>query len=316
MKKTNFWLLVLFAALLFQCDQKKETNPEKKAETVIPVEFPTELIDFVPYEHNPVFAGGGADTWDKLIRERGYILRENGIYRMWYTGYNDSLSDARYLGYATSGDGLHWIRYPGNPLFSDSWVEDMQVIKHQGVYYMFAEGRNDIAHWMMSDDGIHWKNQGNLDIRNTSGAPLSPGPYGTPTVWIEDGRWYLFYERNDQGVWLAESADGRLWKNVQDDPVIAMGPEAYDKHGLAVNQIVKYKGRYYAYYHGTGFDPWRDWTTDVAMSTDLTHWKKYPGNPIVSGDKSSGILVNDGTQYRLYTMHPDVRVYFPAKSKK
>jgi hypothetical protein len=50
--------------------------------------FPAELVDFVPYEQNPVFKGTGADTWDNKIRERGYILKEDGIYKMWYTGYN------------------------------------------------------------------------------------------------------------------------------------------------------------------------------------------------------------------------------------
>jgi len=47
------------------------------------------------------------------------------------------------------------------------------------------------------------------------------------------------------------------------------------------------------------------------VSDDLIHWRKYPGNPIVDADKSSGIVIDDGQQYRLYTMHPDVRVYFP-----
>jgi hypothetical protein len=41
-------------------------------------EFPPELVDFVPYEGNPVFAGTGEDTWDRKIRERGYIRREAG----------------------------------------------------------------------------------------------------------------------------------------------------------------------------------------------------------------------------------------------
>jgi len=53
----------------------------------------------------------------------------------------------------------------------------------------------------------------------------------------------------------------------------------------------------------------------VAVSTDLVRWKKYPKNPIVSGDKSSGSLVHDGERYRLYTTHPDVRVYFPRSPK-
>ena len=299
----SFKPLILLPAIiaLFSCTASKNKG----------VDFPSEMIAFTSYEHNPVFAGTGRDTWDKNIRERGYSLYEDGLYRLWYTGYNDDLSDNRFLGYAFSNDGLNWTRYSGNPLITDEWVEDMQVVKQDGMYYMFAEGRNDIAHLLTSEDGIHWQNVGDLDVRKTNGEPISKGPYGTPTVWIENGTWFLFYERNDLGIWLASSKDLKIWTNVQDDPVIQMGPDKYDQKAVAMNQIVKYKGRYYGFYHATAFDPWRDWTTNVAMSKDLIHWTKYAGNPIVAGDKSSGILVYDGQQYRLYTMHPDVRVYFP-----
>ena len=47
------------------------------------------MVDFVPYEGNPVFAGTGTDTWDRVIRERGFILREGNTYHMWDTGYAD-----------------------------------------------------------------------------------------------------------------------------------------------------------------------------------------------------------------------------------
>jgi predicted GH43/DUF377 family glycosyl hydrolase len=274
-------------------------------------EFPQELVSFVPYEGNPVFSGTGRDTWDRKIRERGYILREGGTYHLWYTGYRDGYADEKHLGYATSPDGLHWTRHPGNPICDRGWVEDMQVVKHGDTYSMFAEGRDDIAHWLTSKDRIHWQEQGNLDIRTTDGKPLSPGPYGTPTVRIEGPTWNLFYERRDEGIWLARSTDRKVWVNVQDEPVIARGPQAYDRRAVALNQVIKVNGRYYGYYHATSREEPRNWTTCVAMSADLVHWKKYPTNPIVSGDRSSGILVHDGQQYRLYTMHPDVRVYFP-----
>ena len=296
-------LLALAAISMFSC-----SKPSQQKE-----DFPREMTLFTPYEHNPVFAGTGRDTWDKNIRERGYILYEDGVWRLWYTGYNDDRSDNRFLGLATSDDGLHWQRWPGNPLVTDEWVEDMQVIKQDDLYYMFAEGRNDIAHLLISGDGTHWQNIGDLDIRMSSGEPISEGPYGTPTVWFEDGTWHLFYERNDLGIWLAASNDLKVWTNVQDDPVIKMGPEEYDQKAVAMNQVIKYKGRYFGFYHATAFDPWRDWTTNVAMSEDLIHWRKYPNNPIIAGNKSSGILVWDDEQYRLYTMHPDVRVYFPHK---
>ena len=94
------------------------------------------------------------------------------------------------------------------------------------------------------------KSRAASNIRYANGKPLSPGPYGTPCVWFERDRWYLFYERGDRGIWLASSADGRRWTNVEDEPVIRMGPEPYDKYAVALNQVVKYRGKYYGYYHG------------------------------------------------------------------
>jgi len=274
-------------------------------------DFPTELVSFAPYAKNPIFAGAGVGHWDEKIRERGYILHEGNTYHLWYTGYRTSGDETRYLGYATSPDGFSWTRYPGNPIHRQTWVEDMVVVKSGNTYYMFAEGRDDIAHLMTSTDRIHWQEKGPINIRYTNGQPLSKGPYGTPAALKEGNKWFLFYEREDKAIWLATSTDLKVWTNVQDEPVLSKGPEAYDRYAVAVNQVIKYKGHYYAYYHASAFADWRDWSTNVAMSDDLIHWEKYGGNPIVSGDKSSGILVRDGNRFRLYTMHPAVNVFLP-----
>jgi len=64
---------------------------------------------------------------------------------LWYTGYDGSDKGLRMLGYATSSDGIHWIRHPRNPLYKEHWVEDMMVVKHDSKYWMFAEGKDDSA---------------------------------------------------------------------------------------------------------------------------------------------------------------------------
>ena len=65
--KTNSAFFILITA---SCgSSKKATNSVK--------EFPDELVHFVPYKSNPVFAATGTATWDNQIRERGWILREN-----------------------------------------------------------------------------------------------------------------------------------------------------------------------------------------------------------------------------------------------
>src|SRR5262249_38651379 len=123
----------------------------------------------------------------------------------------------------------------------------------------------------------------------------------------------------DLGIWLATSTDLKTWTNVQDEPIMTPGPGEYDKDLIALNQIIKYEGRYYAYYHGcakTGPNA-KLWSTCVAMSNDLVHWKKYPNNPLlpIEENKSSGIVVQDGEEFRLYTMHPEVYLHMPAKGE-
>ena len=281
-------------------------------------DFPRELVSWVPIAGNPVFRGAGGDAWDRKIRERGYILVEDGTYHLWYTGYNDSNVNAKTktmsLGHATSRDGVHWSRDAANPIFTGSWTEDMCVLRRGGTYLMVAEGKDDIAHQLTSTDRIHWTDLGPLDIRKRDGTKIPPGPYGTPTIWFEDGTFSLFYERGDAGVWLATSKDRKVWTNVQDEPVLAMGPETYDKEAVAMNQVVKRNGVYYAFYHANASRPWKDWTSCVARSRDLVHWEKYPGNPIVKDNCSSPILVSGPDGDRLYTMHPEVRAFRPTDS--
>jgi WD40 repeat protein len=278
--------------------------------------FPPELVRFVPYKENPIFTAAPKGSWDSKIRERGWIIREDGLYKLYYTGYDGTKDGLRMLGLATSKDGIHWTRHPRNPLYRAHWVEDMMVVKHEGKYYMFAEGKDDLAHLLVSSNGLDWTRVGLLDIRLKNGKPIPSGPYGTPTVWLENGTWYLFYERYDKGVWLATSTDRKVWTNVQDEPVLSPGPGEHDKDMIALNQIIKHKGRYYAYYHGCAKagPKARLWSTSVATSTDLIHWEKYPGNPLqpVEQDKSSGIVVHDGERWRLYTMHPEVNLHLQA----
>lgn len=315
-------LLVLSAAVLFAREPASETA----------VAVPRALTHFKEYEQNPVFVGAGEGYWDVKIRERGWILRDGGLWHLWYTGYDGTREGVKHLGHATSEDGLHWTRDRRNPLDAENWIEDLMIVRRGETYYMFAEGRGDQAHWFTSPDGIKWTRQGAIDIRLTSGEPIPPGPYGTPTVWFDNDRWHLMYERGDKGIWLATSRDLKIWKNVQDEPVLKTGPEAYDKEMIAANQVIKFDGKYYCIYHGSG-DPVapRTWTTNLAISSDGIHWSKFSGNPIVPRNRSSGILVPEkwnaeavstaqssfefpkSARLRLYTMHDKVEVFLPAE---
>ncbi len=283
--------------------------------------FPPELTQFIPYEKNPVFTAAGPGHWDVKIRERGWIIREKDQWKMWYTGYDGTRAGKKMLGYATSADGFVWQRSPQNPIYSEHWVEDVCIIPHDGTYYLFAEGEEDRAQLLTSRDGIAWQRVGRLDVRLANGDPIPDGPYGTPAAWFEAGQWNLFYERRDRGIWLARSSDTKVFTNVQDEPVMVPGPDVYDQDQIAMNQIIRHQGRYYAVFHGAknSSDATQPnlWATGLATSTDLIHWTKFPGNPLrpISENKSSGLLIHDGERFRLYTMHNEVRVHHSVIEK-
>ncbi len=297
-------------------------------------DFPTELVKFKQHGDKPVFTAAGPGTWEVKIRERGWIhldptaneANAKPRYRMWYTGYDGTREGIKRLGLATSPDGIAWTRHKDNPISDQHWVEDVMVVPAGGrasrslpggsqqpgsqllIWHMFAEGKDDQAQLLTSRDGVKWQRAGQLDVRKVNGQPIEPGPYGTPTAWLE-GVWHLFYERSDAGVWLATSPDLKVWTNVSDEPVLRPGQGLHDRDLIAMNQIVKHKGRYYTYYHGSakGETP-SLWSTCIAVSDDLRSWKKYDGNPILPRElnRSSGILIRDGERTRLYTMHSEV----------
>ena len=75
MKRYVFLLLTGLA--LVSWNVRDENDDKKKKEEK---EFPSEIVDFRPYDGNPVFkATGDTATWDEQIRERGFILKEDII---------------------------------------------------------------------------------------------------------------------------------------------------------------------------------------------------------------------------------------------
>ncbi|TSA64035.1 MAG: glycosylase, partial [Sediminibacterium sp.] len=68
MKNKSIIYLLICVIGTIQC------KPSQK--NISSTNFPSELVNFVPYKNNPVFTGAGPNDWDKQIRERGYILKE------------------------------------------------------------------------------------------------------------------------------------------------------------------------------------------------------------------------------------------------
>ena len=189
----------------------------------------------------------GAGSWDQHSIFPPEVIRENGQYKMWYVSYKDAATPNG-LGYATSPDGIHWMKYPGNPIFGPgtaAWEaggpECVQVMPVHGGYKMWYAGY-DAAYavrrigYATSVDGITWK-------RDTVNSPiLVPGALSQwdsrivthPTVLHLGNTYYMWYVgQNTSGTidatGLATSPDGIThWEKYANNPVLAATPGAWD----------------------------------------------------------------------------------------
>jgi len=145
-------------------------------------------------------------TWEKTSVQAPMVLRENGQYRMWYTGWYEK--DSAGIGYATSLDGITWTKDTlHNPVLgcgTAAWEAGgagwCQVIPFGGEYKMWYVGVdvNRIPTgigYATSVDGITW-------VRDTLHNPVllkgEPGQWDdfyflNPKVVFIDDKYYMLY---------------------------------------------------------------------------------------------------------------------------
>jgi predicted GH43/DUF377 family glycosyl hydrolase len=122
-----------------------------------------------------VLKPGTDGAWDDLTIYTSVILfdgrlpgLQGKIFHMWYAGMSDTLPSISRVGYAHSNDGIHWKKYPSNPIIDigkpGSW-EDYgvcinSVIYNGSFFEMWYTGNNYVQNeigYATSLDGINWK---------------------------------------------------------------------------------------------------------------------------------------------------------------
>ena len=207
---------------------------------------------------------------------------------------------------------LHWTRDPHNPIFHESWVEDMCVVKQDGIYQMFAEGKNDIAHRLTSTDGAA------LDRARAARHPQDRRLADQPRALRHAGR--LVRER-DVVPLLRARRPGRLAGHVsgpqdldqrQGRPGHRLRAGAYDSAAVALNQVVKRGGvllRLLSRQCAAALEGLDKQRRPLARPGALGEIPRKP-------DHQEQLLEPHPRRHaqgdRLYTMHPDVRAFEPA----
>lgn len=168
-------------------------------------------VHWIRQSQKPVLSA--EEPWEKVAVMCPDVIWDSKThhYRMWYSGGDQYEPNA--IGYATSEDGIHWVKSPENPIFkpdtSIDWEKDRvagcQVVPYNGWYYLFYIGYRDVDHAQIglarSKDGIH-------DWERYPGNPIvSPSPDGwdadacyKPYALRDGNRWLLWYNGRHGGV--------------------------------------------------------------------------------------------------------------------
>ena len=134
-------------------------------------------ISWNRYNKNPVlrcsentaFCVTGGD-WSSYRVVPEAIIYEDGIFKLWYLGNNQSSGAISHVGYATSSDGFNWNVYKDNPIFPDVDITAFQVlgvVKLNSKYFLYyRSGDSATSVWVAtSDDGVSWsKHTNNIEV--------------------------------------------------------------------------------------------------------------------------------------------------------
>ena len=158
------------------------------------------------FDRKSVFSPSPAPAWDSLLVGRPSVFYDGERFHLWYDGRKDLPPDApdsdapksdssrRFVGYATSVDGMKWERRQ-EPVFGDD-AGGIHVVKTAKEFVMVIESR-DGTKWASSIDGIGWKSQGLLHPKDDD----SPHGHVTPFLLINEKSWRLFYGAARAETW-------------------------------------------------------------------------------------------------------------------
>ena len=183
-----------------------------------------------------------ASGWEDDIN-RPVVIKEGGLYRMWYTGQTGGQSA---IGYATSADGVEWKRMSDQPvLHAEQHWEKVAVMcpdvlwdSHERLYKMWYSGGEqyepDAIGFATSPDGMVWSKRDKNPIFKSDPAIPWEKDKVTACQVIRDGNWYVmfyigFRDRDHAQIGIARSKDGvTRWQRLPANPIISPSAGQWD----------------------------------------------------------------------------------------
>jgi predicted GH43/DUF377 family glycosyl hydrolase len=183
-----------------------------------------------------------ASGWEDDLNRPG-VARHNGVYHMWYTGFNRQGSS---IGYATSADGRRWKRMSPRPVLVAERPWEKQCVMCPHVFW--DERMRLFRMWYSAGE----RNEPNSIGYATSGDGLRWTKHGANPIFVADprhdwekhkvtacqverrGDWhYMFYigfrDEPHAQIGVARSRDGITgWERHPANPIIRPGADRWD----------------------------------------------------------------------------------------
>jgi len=156
-------------------------------------------VNWTKHPGNPVVSTG---TWDSLVLFVGSVLYDQGTstYRLWYTGGNAFFRPLE-VGYATSPDGINWIKH-GSPVFSSGqtveWINNhVNVILQNDTYEMYFSSSTGDIRVATSVDGINWTESACGPFLEPSDVGWDSIHVGHASILLDNGVKRMWYDGNE-----------------------------------------------------------------------------------------------------------------------
>ncbi len=226
---------------------------------------------------NPVLSVGPNGSWDDAHVAAVFPTYENSEYTLWYAGHDGSRWS---IGFATSSNGIDWIKNPTNPVFTYNAADPQE--QHVHTPSVWKETDNSYKMWYTtspddatnfrirlatSSDGFNWTRQG---VVISPSQPWESGGIANPYVIKMNNVYHMWYDGFSSGTWrggYATSSDGISWTKYAANPITQRGTASVLLDGTEFNR----------YYHVDGPSSIRQ-----ANSPNGLDWTDNVENPILN----------------------------------
>lgn len=214
---------------------------------------------------------GSKGSFDENGTSYPYIIYDNGIYYMYYTGWIPGvlvpfMND---MGLALSNDGSVFARYSKAPILcrtnEDSLgVGSMAVIKEGNFWQMYYTcfdrwGKASVDHkhfynikYACSNNGLNWNrfNHVCIDFKNKSEYAI-----GKPSVLKINNLYHMWYSYRGEEYRIghAISLDGRNWKRMDRENSLLPSENGWDSEMVCYSHVFLHNEFLYMIYNGNNY---------------------------------------------------------------